>query len=93
MAGTAATTESNSVSEQQQAEHRHRELPHNHPFAAEFDEYSSNLPDYSLSVLQKEFENRDLELLFRRYEQRARIGKHNITAHTKPLYVCHSPVN
>ena len=71
MAGTAATTESNSVSEQ----HRHRELPHNHPFAAEFDEYSSDLPDYSLSVLQKEFENRDLELLFRRYEQRARIGK------------------
>ena len=48
------------------------ELPPNHPVA--LNEYS-DLPDYSLLVLQKEFEKKDLEILYRRYEQRARIGK------------------
>ena len=55
---------------------KQHELPPDHPFAVH--EYTE-LPDYSLRVLQKEFENRDLELLYKRYEQRAQIGERQAT--------------
>ena len=47
------------------------------------DQYSFvDLPDFSLIILQKEFENRDLEALYKRYEQRAQICKPTIVHKT-----------
>lgn len=36
--------------------------------------FDGTVPDYSLEHLQEKFQHKDLESLYRRYEQRAQLG-------------------